>query len=180
MASTAGLLLAMSSAFAQPAAAATPTPFLQDSTIVGAGGTFGRDLCAGRNFDGEHCLSERDDRIQRQHERRAYPGAGISQDPILSVANTVQLPVRQLCRSGDDRAGKNLVTVSGPVAGPDGQTEWSLPVTATWYTGPLADNPLAARLKKAGITLSNYSYGIVGVGPPAPILSTKLISRGAA
>ena len=73
--------------------------------------------------------------------------------------------------------GKYLVTVRGPVAGPDGQTEWSLvtakgadtctvPVTATWYTGPIADNPLAARLKKAGITASNYSYGIVGVKPP--------------
>ncbi len=73
--------------------------------------------------------------------------------------------------------GKYLVTVSGPVAGPGGQTEWSLvttkgadtctvPVTATWYTGPIADNPLAARLKKAGITASNYSYGIVGAGPP--------------
>src|SRR5262249_29686344 len=39
MASAAGLLLALSGTFVQPAAAATPTPFLQDSTIVGTGGT---------------------------------------------------------------------------------------------------------------------------------------------
>ena len=39
------------------------------------------------------------------------------------------------------------------------------PQSVTWYTGPIASNPLAARLKKAGITSSFYSYGIVGFSP---------------
>jgi hypothetical protein len=37
-------------------------------------------------------------------------------------------------------------------------THYRLP----WYTGPIASNPLAARLKKAGITSAFYSYGLVG------------------
>jgi hypothetical protein len=71
--------------------------------------------------------------------------------------------------------GQALITVSGPGVGPGGTTEWTLaaspgaasctyPSTATWYVGSLASNPLSARLKKAGITSTAYSYGI-GSGP---------------
>src|SRR5262249_49058546 len=73
--------------------------------------------------------------------------------------------------------GKYLVTVSGPAAGSGGSTAWSLlttkgadpctvPLAATWYAGAIADNPLAPRLKKAGITTTEYSFGMVGGGPP--------------
>lgn len=71
--------------------------------------------------------------------------------------------------------GKGLVVVSGPGVTAGGATEWSLaaaagadgctyPVAATWYVGPptAANNPLAARLKKAGITSTAYSYGVLG------------------
>ena len=68
------------------------------------------------------------------------------------------------------------MTVTGPGVGPEGATPWSLtpasganratyPQSVTWYTGPIANNPLAARLKKANITSSFYSYGIVGFNP---------------
>jgi hypothetical protein len=53
-----------------------------------------------------------------------------------------------------------------------GATEWSLaqsgtaacayPYSATWYVGPISDNPLYTRLKKATITSSAYNYGILG------------------
>jgi hypothetical protein len=70
--------------------------------------------------------------------------------------------------------GEALITVAGPGITVGGATEWSLatttgaaactyPTTATWYVGPIASNPLAARLKAAGITSTAWSYG-VGTG----------------
>lgn len=67
--------------------------------------------------------------------------------------------------------GKALVTVSGPGVTDGGATEWSLsaatgadactsPGSAYWYVGPIANNPLAARLSKAGITSTAWSYGV--------------------
>lgn len=70
-------------------------------------------------------------------------------------------------------SGEMLITVSGPGITSDGATEWSLsatsgavgctyPDSATWYVGSLANSPLAARLKKAGITSTAWSYGVGG------------------
>ena len=69
--------------------------------------------------------------------------------------------------------GKALITVSGPGVTDGGATMWSLstaagassstyPISATWYAGPIASNPNAARLSKAGVTSAAYSYGTVG------------------
>jgi hypothetical protein len=71
--------------------------------------------------------------------------------------------------------GKAAVTVSGPGVVTGGSTAWSLasasdadactyPVSATWYVGPVENNPMAARLKKAGITSTAWTYGITGGG----------------
>lgn len=73
--------------------------------------------------------------------------------------------------------GKALVSVSGPGVTDGGATEWSLsaptgadpntqPSSATWYVGPLASSPLAARLKSAGITSTAWSYGVGGSQNP--------------
>lgn len=70
--------------------------------------------------------------------------------------------------------GQATITVSGPGVTSGGATEWSLaaapgaanctyPTTFTWYVGSLATNPLAARLKAAGITSTAWYYG-VGTG----------------
>jgi hypothetical protein len=67
--------------------------------------------------------------------------------------------------------GKFFITVSGPSVAHGGATKWSLaattgaapctyPTSATWYVGPLSSSPLAARLQKAGITSTAWSYGI--------------------
>ncbi|MBV8847310.1 MAG: hypothetical protein JO307_31255 [Bryobacterales bacterium] len=67
--------------------------------------------------------------------------------------------------------GGMIVNVSGPGVTSGGATEWSLsagsgaviytyPSSATWYVGPLASNPLAARLSKANITSTAWSYGL--------------------
>jgi len=71
--------------------------------------------------------------------------------------------------------GQNQITISGPGVVPGGTTVWSLtsssdpnvctyPASATWYVGSPTSlgNPLYARLKKAGITSTAYSYGSAG------------------
>jgi len=68
-------------------------------------------------------------------------------------------------------SGKAKITVSGPGITSGGVTAWSLaaptgadyctyPSSATWYVGSIASNPLAARLKAAGITSTAWSYGV--------------------
>jgi hypothetical protein len=74
--------------------------------------------------------------------------------------------------------GQNKITVTGPGVIPGGTTVWSLrsssdpnvctyPASATWYVGvPTSPgNPEYARLKKAGITSTAYSYGTSGTMP---------------
>jgi hypothetical protein len=69
--------------------------------------------------------------------------------------------------------GNALITVSGPGVVSGGSTAWSattisgadpctVPVSATWYVGPMDNNPMSARLKKANITSTAWSYGISG------------------
>ncbi len=71
--------------------------------------------------------------------------------------------------------GKTPVFVDGPGASEGGATSWSLstaagadtctyPSSATWYVGPIEKNPVAARLTKAGITSTAWSYGVAS-GP---------------
>jgi hypothetical protein len=70
-------------------------------------------------------------------------------------------------------SGEMILTVSGPGIAPGGATEWSLasakgayvytyPNSATWYVGPIASSPIAARVSKAGITSTTLYYGIGG------------------
>jgi hypothetical protein len=71
--------------------------------------------------------------------------------------------------------GKAIITVSGPGVISGGSTAWSIsanpeadsctfPNSATWYVGPIDNNAMAARLKKANITSTAWSYGISGGG----------------
>ena len=72
-------------------------------------------------------------------------------------------------------SGMALVNVSGPGVTTGGVTEWSLiaasgansctyPSSATWYVGPLASSPIAARLESAGITSNAWKYGVASPG----------------
>ena len=72
--------------------------------------------------------------------------------------------------------GKATVTVSGPgVTTAGGSTTWTsmatsdadpctYPGSATWYVGPVENNPIYARLKKQNITSTAWSYGVLGGG----------------
>lgn len=67
------------------------------------------------------------------------------------------------------------IQITGPaLIGSGGEAEWTItsapsktpgsspPNPAVFYTGPLAGSPLAARLKKAGLTTTQYVYGVIG------------------
>ncbi len=65
------------------------------------------------------------------------------------------------------------VTLAGAGIAAGGTTAWSmsstggicqLPSTANWWTGPVADNPLASRITMAKITSKDFSYGFLGTG----------------
>jgi hypothetical protein len=68
-------------------------------------------------------------------------------------------------------SGQGTITLTGPGASSGGGLQWSLaaapgaaqytyPSTATWFVGPIANNPWASRLSKAGITSAAWSYGV--------------------
>lgn len=72
-------------------------------------------------------------------------------------------------------SGKAILDVIGPraVAGgtmwltsiATGGHQYTYPISATWYVGPIESSPYAARLKKAGIisTAWPWSYGVTGL-----------------
>ncbi|HLH04564.1 MAG TPA: hypothetical protein VKX25_17490 [Bryobacteraceae bacterium] len=71
--------------------------------------------------------------------------------------------------------GTMLVNLSGPGVATGGATVWALqaatgadactfPDSAYWYVGALPDPVLAARIQKAGIATSGWSFGIGGSG----------------
>jgi hypothetical protein len=64
-----------------------------------------------------------------------------------------------------------LITIAGPGISSDGVTQWTLsassgasrytyPLSAAFYVGALTKNPYADRLKKAGITTTEMSFGV--------------------
>lgn len=173
-----------------PAIAASPTPYLQDSTIVGSGGTITATDVPVQTSAGS--LVYKDVTIQLNAATNGnltiapgYPKVVNAISPILNnfvAGHYVGPPTLG--------SGKFLVTVNGPGVSAGGATAWSLtpssgaycgtyPQSVTWYTGPIASNPLAVRLKKAGISSSFYSYGIVGFNPACAAGSYGYFESGA-
>jgi hypothetical protein len=182
IASTATLLLAASGVIEPSAMAAAPTPFLEDSTIVGAGGTLTATCVPVETSTGS--VVYQDVTIQLN----ATPQGGLTLAPGYPKVQ----PCPPLITSGflagnyvgpaTVGGSKFLITVTGPGRGVGGTTSWSsaaskgansctVPLTATWYTGPIANNPLASRLQKDKITYTGYSYGVVGTSIPTNCFS---------
>jgi hypothetical protein len=73
----------------------------------------------------------------------------------------------------------STVNVAGPGVLDGGITQWTgvgtCGSTVTWYAGPIASNPYAARITKAGITSTAWSYGIGAVCNLSGSVSPDLI-----
>lgn len=103
-----------------------------------------------------------------------YPQVVDSPTPLMSSFRAgVYIGSSPLLSNGTVSTGKSLVNISGPGVSDGGATQWSLsvaaeadpctsPGSASWYVGPIANSPYAARLKKAGITSTAMSYGVLG------------------
>jgi hypothetical protein len=161
------LLLGIFGGFAQPALAGSTSAHLEEAAIVGlhegltatsipvpiaGGGIVYWDMTVLLATDGRGSLA-------------LAPGYPKFQPVPVFLAGF---------RAGD----YGPVTVTGPGVGSPGATIWSLatnkranactvPVSALWDVGPIADNPLAARIEKDGIISADYAYGLVGAGPAA-------------
>lgn len=185
----AGLVLALGAGFGSPADAATPTPYLQDSTIVGSGGTLTITDMPVQTSTGS--LVYKDVTIQLNAATNGNvtiaPGFPKEQAAIAPILNN--FVAGKYAGPPTLASGKFLVTVNGPGVGSGGATLWSLtpsggsscgtyPQSATWYTGPISSNPLAARLKKAGINSSFYSYGLVGFDPSCAVGNWAFFQAG--
>lgn len=154
-----------------PAArAASPTVYLQNSMIVGSGGTLTISRLPFNNGT-----------------RIIYDDVTIPfsvQAGALVIGNLVAKPSQKLLTNGfvpgvyTTLGGKAdaTATVTGPGVGVGGSTVWSVaakapdsgtPITAVqWTVGPLSDNPtVQAYLKTYAITPDpNYSYGVGQAG----------------
>jgi hypothetical protein len=151
------------------AAAATAPPYslFQYSTLTGSGntltatwlpivtakGTIYKNLTLAFNVDANGNLTV----------APGYPKFVVTPPPLITAFRA-----GKYIGPGQDSGW--IFNVSGPGLAAGGATEWSLaaapgvpafmyPLSATWYAGPIATNPLAARLKAAGITSTAFSYG---------------------
>lgn len=172
-----GVALGISAIIGSPAVALTPTSYLQDFTIVGAAGTLTVTTLPVQTATGSFVYWDMTILLNADNKGNLTlaPGYPKFQKSVPFIVSNFEAGT--YAASATIENGKDLITVSGPGVGPEGTTIWSLatakgadsctvPVSATWYTGPIVDNPLAARLKKDGITSAAYSYGLVGISPP--------------
>ena len=155
--------------YASAAIAAEPTAFFEDASIVGGRQTITVTRVPVTNSTGGVTYYDVDLGF-------AVDAAGhltlAPDSPVIT--KSITLKTAHFKAGVYTSAASAPISVAGPgIGGPGGQTAWSLtatttnctyPPSATWYTGPITSNPLAARLKKAGITQTQYSYGIVGDG----------------
>ncbi len=150
--------------------AADPTTFFEKSTIVGAGETITLSRVPVRNSAG--AIKYYDATIEF-----SVDAAGkLTQTALPTFTLSPSLIISNFKAGTYTSPASGPIAVAGPgVGGPAGQAAWTVqgtsssctaPPAATWYTGSIATNPLKARLQQAGITQTQYSYGIVGNGPP--------------
>jgi len=164
----------VSSAVAFVASAQTPQAFFERSTLTGSGNTVSATnvpvVISGITVYVNVTMQFNVDHNGNLTLSSGYPQV-VAAPNLLSgsfMAGTYVGP-------SSVASGAALVTVSGPGVTDGGASTWSLsattgadkctyPVSATWYVGPIASNPMAARLTKAGITSTAWSYGVSGVG----------------
>jgi hypothetical protein len=107
----------------------------------------------------------------------------IGSEPLSATSpDAVATPAASLCGSfkfgkyiGPTTLGKFIIIVGGPAnsagslgstAGP-GADPKTYPSSASWYDGPIANSPVAPRLKKQGITSTALCYGVANGGNDA-------------
>lgn len=167
---SAAVLIGLSTCAVGSALAATPTVYSGNATITGSG-----DVVTVARIPVQ-------DSSGNIHYYDVTINFGVTAAGALSIASsTIQASANLIISNFQagtyaSPPGNNTWTnrLSGPGVGPAGTTAWSfnasggtspncsVPWSATWYTGPISSNPYTARITAAGITSTDYSYGISG------------------
>jgi hypothetical protein len=153
----------------EASAAATPTIYAQEAAITASGDTVTATRIPIQTSSGNFLYYD---------VSTIY---GITSAGALSVVSTTitpsASPLVSNFQTGTYVAPGTLNftdRLTGPGVEAGGNTAWTFaanggtnescayPYSATWYTGPIASNPIAARIQQAGITSSDYSYGFTG------------------
>ena len=164
------LTLMVFSAVAFVARAQTPQAFFERSTVTGSGNTISATNVP-VVISGVTVYVNVTMQFNVDHNGNLTLSSGYPQ--VVAAPNLLSSSFMAGTYVGPSTAanGKATVTVSGPGVTDGGATTWSLsaasgsdpctyPGTATWYVGPVANSPVAARLKTAGITSTAWSYGV--------------------
>ena len=148
----------------------------QDSTITASGGTISLLRVPvslnGSIFYDDITITFAVDSQGRVGLVTGYPYVRVSTPPPITSSFKAGKYVGPATILG----GQAIIMVSSPGAGSGNGTQWSLttptganidtfPASASWYAGPVANTPLADRIKAAGISPQNqaaYSFGIGG------------------
>lgn len=105
--------------------------------------------------------------------------AGFPQTVAAPATITSNLRAGRYVSPSNILNGKGAIILSGPGLTDGGATMWTIsaapnadpgtyPSTASFYVGPIANNPLASHLTQDGVTSTAFSYGIVGGGQLGP------------
>ena len=154
-------------AAATPAGAATPTPLFQYGTIYGSYGTITIQRLPVVLPNGGYAYKDVTIRLQSNNSGvLAFTASPLTQAPS-PTPTTGNLRSGEYYTDADPTRGFQM---KGPSASGQGYDVWTLSVDNTFnvspyevpaviYTGNLANTDIEARLKKAGITGTEYSYG---------------------
>lgn len=167
------VLFSITVIFGFSAIAATPTAYFEDSTAIGSGSTVTLNRVPVQSTTGMIFYWD----VTLSFTPGSSGSLTLAQVKIVpSVTLTTRSFKAGLYKGPSNLGnGKFLIQVNGPGVGAGGTTTWSLeaatgadgctyPLSASWTTAVASDpkNPLYARLKKAGITEPNLSYGVSG------------------
>ncbi len=154
------------------AEAASPAMFFEDSSVIGIGDTITALQVPIRTATGDFIFKDVTivlDVDTKGNLRWATAKPLATPSPVLQTSNI---------RAGiylSPTSTQEGIRITGPTAiGNGGEAEWAItvgpgkianispPNPAVFYTGPLAKSPLEARLAKAGLTSTQYNYGVIG------------------
>ncbi len=152
--------------FGSPANAASPEVYLEDSTVVGSGGTLAISRLQFTNGTTLQC-----DDVTIPFSVGTGGGLTVGAPTLTKCVSLITSHFVQGTYAGPGKAPDVTITVTGPGVGVGGSTVWSLRAatvdnntplsSARWVVGPLSDNPDAqAFLTSCKITPDpNASYG---------------------
>jgi hypothetical protein len=165
----------MDVALAQSGGTPTPGPQFQYAALTGSGNTITLTRVPVTTSSGQIVYQD----ITLQFDNDSSGNLTLTNGfPMFALSPSLQVSSFQTgnyAGPGSVANGNAVITVNGPGVVSGGSTAWSsisagnadpctFPVSATWYVGPVSNNPMAARLTKAGITSTAWSYGISGNG----------------